>query len=170
MLEKRQTILKPGTGSGIKPLRAARIRGTLYSLLNFVAYDPNQFNFFITKKICLIQSKNLFRLTNNLLSTVLTTISSGSYWLTSNRSFNILLSPSSWINGELMLSTQPPPGVAPVSRLGGNSPWFEVIVFWELKIKNDILILKIWLKIWYHGVSAPYHAYKKEKTRCSIVK
>ena len=44
-------------------------------------------------------------LTINLLSTVFTTISSGVYWLTSNLSFNTLLSPSSWINGELMSET-----------------------------------------------------------------
>jgi hypothetical protein len=44
-------------------------------------------------------------LTINLLSTVFTTISSGVYWLTSNLNFNTLLSPSSWINGELMSAT-----------------------------------------------------------------
>lgn len=38
-------------------------------------------------------------LTNSLLSTVLTTISSGVYWETSNRSFRHLLSPSSWMSG-----------------------------------------------------------------------
>lgn len=45
------------------------------------------------------------QLTINLLSTVFTTISSGVYWLTSNLNFNTLLSPSSWINGELMSCT-----------------------------------------------------------------
>jgi hypothetical protein len=45
-------------------------------------------------------------LTSNLLSTVLTTISSGWYWLTSNRSFRSLLSPSSWMSGELNPSSQ----------------------------------------------------------------
>jgi hypothetical protein len=40
------------------------------------------------------------------LSTVLTTISSGWYWLTSNRSFRSLLLPSSWISGELNPSSQ----------------------------------------------------------------
>lgn len=40
--------------------------------------------------------------TINLLSTVFTTISSGVYCDTSNLSFKTLLSPSSWINGELM--------------------------------------------------------------------
>lgn len=45
------------------------------------------------------------KLTINLLSTVFTTISSGVYWLTSNLNFNTLLSPSSWINGELMSAT-----------------------------------------------------------------
>lgn len=35
-------------------------------------------------------------LTNNFWSTVFTTISSGAYWLTSNRNFNTLLSPSSY--------------------------------------------------------------------------
>lgn len=38
----------------------------------------------------------------SLLSTVFTTISSGVYCETSNRSFKTLLSPSSWINGELI--------------------------------------------------------------------
>jgi hypothetical protein len=39
-----------------------------------------------------------------------------------------------------MFSTQPL-GVAPVdNRLGGNSLWFEVIVFWELKINSKIKI------------------------------
>jgi hypothetical protein len=36
----------------------------------------------------------------------LTTISSGWYWLTSNLSFSSLLSPSSWISGELNPSSQ----------------------------------------------------------------
>lgn len=41
-----------------------------------------------------------------------------------------------------MLSTQPL-GVAPDdNRLGGNSLWFEVIVFWELKINGKIKKLK----------------------------
>lgn len=35
-------------------------------------------------------------LTNSFWSTVLTTISSGAYWLTSNLNFNTLLSPSSY--------------------------------------------------------------------------
>lgn len=43
--------------------------------------------------------------TINLLSTVFTTISSGVYCDTSNLSFNTLLSPSSWINGELISDT-----------------------------------------------------------------
>lgn len=45
-------------------------------------------------------------LTSNLLSTVFTTISSGAYWLTSNRNFKLLPSPSGWINGELIVSIQ----------------------------------------------------------------
>lgn len=44
-------------------------------------------------------------LTNNFWSTVLTTISSGVYWLTSKRNFNTLLSPSSWIKGEFISVT-----------------------------------------------------------------
>lgn len=43
-------------------------------------------------------------LTSNLLSTVLTTISSGVYWLTSKRSLRDLPSPSSWMSGEFKLS------------------------------------------------------------------
>lgn len=45
-------------------------------------------------------------LTRSLLSTVLTTISSGVYCDTSNLSFSILLSPSSWMSGLLSPSSQ----------------------------------------------------------------
>jgi len=48
----------------------------------------------------------LVSLTNSLLSTVLTTISSGVYCETSKRSFSILLSPSSWMRGLLSPSSQ----------------------------------------------------------------
>lgn len=61
------------------------------------------------KLICLAMVKwrhSSDQLTINLLSTVFTTISSGVYWLTSNLNFNTLLSPSSWINGELMSCTE----------------------------------------------------------------
>lgn len=58
-------------------------------------------------------------------------ISSGLYWLTSNLSFNILLSPSSWMRGELILSNQ-------VLR-GAPSASFELL---EMEFDELVEVLK----------------------------
>lgn len=79
-------------------------------------------------------SNIFFLLTNNLLSTVLTTISSGAYWLTSNLNFRHLLSPCSWMSGEFRSSyhvlTSPDGALWAIS-----DPVDDCVVV--LKISND---------------------------------
>jgi hypothetical protein len=73
-------------------------------------------------------------LTNSLLSTVFTTISSGAYWLTSKRNFNTLLSPSSCIKGDEMSATV-------LFECGfDNAALLDDVVLLEIEIKTDLLI------------------------------
>lgn len=65
--------------------------------LRTIYFSQSNFSTKSSKKIPRRGKKKV--LTNSLLSTVLTTISSGVYWETSNRSFRHLLSPSSWMSG-----------------------------------------------------------------------
>jgi len=76
--------------------------------------------------------------TRSLLSTVFTTISSGWYWLTSNRNFSSLLSPSSWISGELKPSSQ-------VRTSPFCAPPSVVVVLWLCSLWKN-LILWSWVR------------------------
>lgn len=75
-------------------------------------------------------------ITNNLLSTVLTTISSGAYWLTSNLSFRLLSFPSLWMRGEFRSSYQVR------SSAGGPALWARSeLVFDEVVVLKSIKVL-----------------------------
>lgn len=73
-------------------------------LLCYFRFCIQRYLWHISNNLTYLKVIKEMMLTNNLLSTVFTTISSGAYWLTSNLSLRHLSSPSCWINGELISS------------------------------------------------------------------
>lgn len=80
-------------------------------------------------------------LTSNLLSMVLTTISSGVYCDTSNLSFRVLLSPSSWMRGLFKPSNQALESFVGLSEL---LLWLDCCDVLNWSKETDISPIKKW--------------------------
>lgn len=119
----------PIAGSGASTVRTPSLLNEDLMLSGFVPFGNKNSRLYSLYTDLLSVFSSCFAWTNSLLSTVLTTISSGVYWETSNRSFNILLSPSSWIRGLFKPSNQ------------AESCWgLRELLFWVLCV---VVLLKL---------------------------
>lgn len=84
----------PIAGRGASTVRTPSLLNEDLMLSGLVPFGSKNSRLYSLYTILLSDFSSCFAFTNNLLSTVLTTISSGVYWETSNRSFSIFPSPS----------------------------------------------------------------------------